>query len=154
MNFSQVCAIVNSVEKLCEKGIFKMKHIFVVNPTAGEGSLQKTLEEQLQKFAGTKEYEIYATKGPGDATLFVRNYVSAHPEESLRFYACGGDGSINEVATGLVGAKNASMSVYACGSGNDYIKYYGTKEDFLDLPSLLDGVETPIDLMKVGDRYP
>ena len=45
------------------------------------------------------------------------------------------------------------MSVYACGSGNDYIKYYGTKEDFLDLPSLLDGVETPIDLMKVGDRY-
>ena len=153
MNFSQVCAIVNSVEKLCEKGIFKMKHIFVVNPTAGEGSLQKILEEQLQKFAGTKEYEIYATKGPGDATLFVRNYVSAHPEESLRFYACGGDGSINEVATGLVGAKNASMSVYACGSGNDYIKYYGTKEDFLDLPSLLDGVETPIDLMKVGDRY-
>ena len=90
-----------------------MKHIFVVNPTAGEGSLQKTLEEQLQKFAGTKEYEIYATKGPGDATLFVRNYVSAHPEESLRFYACGGDGSINEVATGLVSAKNASMSAEA-----------------------------------------
>ena len=130
-----------------------MKHIFVVNPCAGDGTLQKELEEKLAALEKKPDYEIYLTKGPGDATTFVRTYAAEHPEEQVRFYACGGDGSINEVANGLVGAKNASMTVYACGSGNDYIKYYGTKEDFLDLESLIDGVEKPIDLMKVGDRY-
>lgn len=130
-----------------------MKHIFIVNPAAGDGTVQKTLAQQLAALDPKPDYEIYETKCAGDATVYVRSYVKDHPDDVVRFYACGGDGSVNEVACGLVGAKNASMSVYACGSGNDYIKYYGTKEDFLDLPSLLGGKETPIDLMKVGDRY-
>ncbi len=130
-----------------------MKHIFIVNPVAGNVSLQKELEEKLTALERKPSYEIYLTKGAGDATIFVKEYITKHPTEKVRFYACGGDGSINEVANGLVGANNAAMSVYACGSGNDYIKYYGTKEDFLDLQSLIDGVELPVDLMKVGDRY-
>ena len=130
-----------------------MKHIFIVNPVAGDGATQKTLEEKLAALDPKPDYEIYLTKCAGDATTFVKDYVSAHPDDQVRFYACGGDGSVNEVANGLVGAKNASMTVYACGSGNDYIKYYGTKEDFLDLESLVNGVEKPIDLMKVADRY-
>lgn len=130
-----------------------MKHIFVVNPTAGSGSVLKKLQADLAALESKPNYEIYETKCAGDATVYVKNYVAAHPDEKVRFYACGGDGSVNEVANGLVGAENASMSVYACGSGNDYIKYYGTKEDFLDLDSLIAGVETPVDLMKVGDRY-
>lgn len=131
-----------------------MKHIFIINPAAGEGSLQKTLEEELKKLSPAIDYQFYQTKGPRDATAFVQEYCLKNPEEQVRFYACGGDGTVSEVADGLVGtSKNASMTVYACGSGNDYIKYYGTKEDFTDISSLVNGVETSIDLMKVGDRY-
>ena len=135
------------------KGNDFMKHIFVVNPCAGNGTMQKEIEEKLSALKNKPDYEIYLTKGPGDATVFVKGYIAKNPEKQVRFYACGGDGSINEVANGLVGAQNASMTVYACGSGNDYIKYYGTKEDFLDMESLINGVEKPVDLMKVGDRY-
>ena len=130
-----------------------MKFIFIVNPHAGNEDATAKLRATVDALPQKDDCEIYVTKAPGDATVFVNGWCAEHPDEQVRFYACGGDGSINEVANGLVGAKNASMTVYACGSGNDYIKYYGTKEDFLDLESLLNGVEKPIDLMKVGDRY-
>ncbi len=132
-----------------------MKHLFIVNPKAGDGVLQKELEAKLQALAPPIDYQVYLTTAIGDATVFVKKYLENHPNEEVRFYACGGDGTVCEVANGLAynENKNASMTVYACGSGNDYIKYYGTKEDFLDLPSLIAGKETSIDLMKVGNRY-
>ena len=45
------------------------------------------------------------------------------------------------------------MTCYPCGSGNDYVKYYGGAEKFLDVEALLDGEERSIDIMKIGDRY-
>ena len=132
-----------------------MKHIFVLNPAAGRDH-QDTLAcltEQLHAFDGQIQYEIYSTTEQGDATRFVRERIAAEPEEQLRFYACGGDGTANEVLHGVVGASNASMTCYPCGSGNDYIKYYGKKEDFLNLESLINGTETPIDVMRIDDRY-
>ena len=132
-----------------------MKHIFVLNPAAGRDH-QDTLAyltEQLHAFDGQIQYEIYSTTKQGDATRFVRERAAAEPEEQLRFYACGGDGTANEVLHGVVGVPHASMTCYPCGSGNDYIKYYGKKEDFLNLESLINGTETPIDIMRIDDRY-
>ena len=128
-----------------------MKHIFVVNPAAGTTDATEKIRQTLSAYDGKLDYEIYVTRGEKDATAFVKSRVSEGGE--LRFYACGGDGTINEVASGLVGAENASLAVYPVGSGNDFIKYYGTREDFLDLDSLIDGVEEPIDVIRVGDRY-
>lgn len=132
-----------------------MKHIFILNPAAGRDH-QDTLAyltERLQAYEGRLQYELYTTTDRGDATRFVRERCAAEPQELLRFYACGGDGTANEVLHGIVGQKNASMTCYPCGSGNDYIKYYGKKEDFLDLDALIGGVETPIDIMRIDDRY-
>jgi diacylglycerol kinase (ATP) len=96
---------------------------------------------------------MYATKGPGDATEYIRNWCAQHPDARVRFYACGGDGTLNEVANGVVGQKNASLGCYPCGSGNDFVKYYGGKKTFFNLEELLEAPEEYIDLMRVGDRY-
>ena len=67
--------------------------------------------------------------------------------------ACGGDGTINEVATGMVGAKKKHLAVLAYGSGNDFIKYYEGK-DFLSLKNMIKGTPHDIDILKVNqDRY-
>lgn len=126
-----------------------MKHVFVVNPYAGPVDATLTIEQQLKDYKGALDYEVYVTKGPLDATRFCSQYCEDHAEDTVRFYACGGDGTINEVVSGIVGKKNAQMSCYPCGSGNDYIKYYANKEDFLDIHRIINGVENKVDVMQV-----
>ncbi len=45
------------------------------------------------------------------------------------------------------------MGCWPCGSGNDFVKYYGGKQHFLDLPAQLNAPDTRIDLIRVNDRY-
>ncbi len=132
-----------------------MKHIFIYNPIAGQDSRAaiEVLKEKMKAHDGELAYEFYPTKSQGDATVYVRHRCQNAPEEQLRFYACGGDGTANEVLHGLVGFENASMTCYPCGSGNDYVKYYGGAEKFWDIEALLCGTERRVDIMRVGHRY-
>lgn len=131
----------------------QIHHIFVINPTSGKGSDKQPLVKAILERKGVYNVDYYMTTEPQDATKYVNDYCNAHPDEEIRFYACGGDGTLNEVASGAVGHKNAAISVYPCGSGNDYLKYYGAKEAFLDLDNLMNGTVEEVDIMQVGDRY-
>ena len=133
-----------------DKGI---KHIFVINPAAGPKSSEEVISKQLKSLGVADISEIYVTSAQRDATEFVRKRCMQSPNEQLRFYACGGDGTISEVVEGIVGFDNAEMSCYPCGSGNDYVKYYGGAAAFLDLETLINSEAHPVDLMKVCGRY-
>lgn len=128
-----------------------MKHIFIVNPTAGIKNSLSDIEQKLQNRPDI-DYEIYVTKSKGDATRYVAEKCKSDSEDMV-FYSCGGDGTLNEVASGMVGYPNAILAIYPSGSGNDYVKYYGDKSAFLDIDNLIAGQETRIDLIQVGDRY-
>ena len=129
-----------------------MKHIFVVNTYAGNASAKAQMDKKLESFDG--EYEVHYTTACGDATEFVRTRCEARStDETLRFYACGGDGTIKEVVCGLVGHDNVELSVVPLGSGNDFVKYYGGADDFLDLNKLKDAPSEYIDLIKVNGEY-
>ena len=127
-----------------------MKHIFIVNPHAGPESAAARIEALIKK-AELRDYEIYQTKAPLDATEYVRSRCEAEPDETLRFYACGGDGTLNEVSAGAGGFANAQVTCYPCGSGNDYVKYYGEIGDFT-LERLQNGRVEKIDLLSVNGR--
>ena len=129
-----------------------MKHIFIVNPAAGKENATEAIEQGIQASGHGADCEIYLTKAPGDATAYIRSYCESHGEP-VRFYACGGDGTLNEVVNGVAGFSHASMGCYPCGSGNDFVKYYGGKRYFLDIPELLEAEEEYIDLMRVGEKY-
>lgn len=132
-----------------------MKHIFVYNPTAGRSNraVIEQLKEKMAADYADLDYEFYPTKAPGDASIYVRTRCEEEPDTVFRFYACGGDGTANEVLHGLIGHENASMTCYPCGSGNDFVKYYGGADKFLDVDALIAATEEPIDVMKIGDRY-
>lgn len=128
-----------------------MKHLFIVNPAAGQYDASVDILKELKGMEGL-DYELYTTAFPGDATSFVRSYLAKHPD-ALRVYACGGDGTLNEVVNGAVGFPQAAVGCYPCGSGNDFVKYYGGKEAFLDLKATIHGREEAIDLIRVNERY-
>lgn len=128
-----------------------MKHIFIVNPVAGKVNFAYALRHMLAEKMGDRPYEVYETQSHKDATAFVRQYCSTHTEEELRFYACGGDGTIHEVANGILGFEHASMTCYPCGSGNDFVKYYGGAAPFEDLDALIRADrERRIDLLQIN----
>lgn len=129
-----------------------MKHIFIVNPAAGKYSSAEIIKGQLNALPENIDYEIYVTKGKNDAERYIKS-VCESSSSPVRFYACGGDGTVNEVVNGAAGYSNASFSVYPCGSGNDFVKSFGHAEEFLNIKELVNAEETPIDLLKVGGRY-
>ena len=129
-----------------------MNHVFVINPHAGKNNSEAEVRGKIEK-SGLENVTIYLTKGNKDAVSFVKKWCEEHGDEGSRFYACGGDGTLNEVVNGAVGFDNVSVYPYPCGSGNDFVKYYGKAEDFLDLEDIAEAQETVADLMKVGDEY-
>jgi len=129
-----------------------MKHIFIINPAAGKENSFDTIKTALESLEKPVDYELYLTRAQGDATAYIRDYCRRH-SDPVRFYACGGDGTLNEVVNGLVGFSHASLGCYPSGSGNDFVKYYGGKDSFLNIPELVEAEEETIDLIRVGDKY-
>ena len=130
-----------------------MRHIFVINPTAGKRDAREFLIPQIrQAFNGNEAPEIYVTQGRQDAIAFVRERCfRERKNEELRFYACGGDGTISEVAEGLWGCSHASLGVIPCGTGNDFVKNF-PEADFLSIPAQLAGREQLVDALRFNDR--
>ncbi len=129
-----------------------MKHVFVLNPTAGKRDSTNEVLGKLEAFRNKLDVETHVTQSPGDAPRFVREWCENNSGTRVRFYACGGDGTANEVARELIGRENASFTIYPCGSGNDFIKSYGfrSREAFLDLERLIAGTEVIVDAIDVG----
>ena len=130
-----------------------MKTIFIINPVAGDGTKLDALRNAIKALPESDHCEIYETKSRIDAKNFVENTANASDGEHIRFIACGGDGTINEVFTGAVGKENVSVSVFPCGSGNDFVKCFGGSDTFMDVAALVHAEAKPIDILKVEDKY-
>ena len=126
-----------------------MKHYFIINPAAGNGRAQEAIlpriMDAVKKWGA--DYEIHRTSGPGEATTYIKGKIKANTGERLRFYSCGGDGSAAEALAGLYGAEGAELAIIPAGSGNDYIRNFGTSEQFLDVTAQIAGEAVPVDVM-------
>lgn len=133
-----------------------MKHLFIINPVAGGNvnRVEETLRE-VEAFAETLQdpFEIYITKAPLDATQKIAQYPLE--DGMLYVYACGGDGTLNECVNGAANRASIAITQYATGTGNDFIKTFGTEtlEKFRDLNALAKGTVRPLDLIDCNGRY-
>ena len=130
-----------------------MKHLFIVNPVAGGKDRHEYVAEQarLALEGSADAYEVYITTAPMDACAKIK--AEAASGEELRVYACGGDGTLNEVVCGMAGFENAAVTHYPGGSGNDSIKVFSDTAPFFDLERLLDADETRFDLISCNGTY-
>lgn len=129
-----------------------MEYVFILNSHAGTHHAEDLKKELEQNYQDKIEYQLYLTQAKKDATRFVKEYCNNFPQKEACFVACGGDGTINEVASGVVGEKNKCFAVLSYGSGNDFIKYYPDR-DFLSLEALFGGKIAQIDAIQVNDSY-
>lgn len=130
-----------------------MKHLFVLNPSAGQYDRS---QEMIARLADTLDplgvaWEARVTDYPGHAVELAR--AAAETGESVRIYACGGDGTLNEVVNGAAGYPNAAVTQYPCGSGNDFLRLFGQDRGrFYDLKELVYGDQAAADLMDCNGR--
>ena len=125
-----------------------MKHIFIINPAAGKSDKTAEYTAKIQAACEGLDYEIVTSKCAGDCTRLARE--AAQTGEEVRIYACGGDGTLNEVVAGAAGFDNASVTCYVGGSGNDFVKIFDDREAFRDLVRLLDCETAAFDLIDVN----
>ncbi len=127
-----------------------MRYYFLLNPAAGKGEALHLAPGIQAAFRG-RDLTLYCTTGPGDAARYVREEALRHSEEEMVFFACGGDGTVREVAEGLRGQQNTILGILPCGSGNDLVKTF-PNQDFGDLSAQLAGEPVPMDLIDFCGR--
>jgi YegS/Rv2252/BmrU family lipid kinase len=128
----------------------QVKHIFILNPAAGKGdAIGKLLPNIIATAKSAKlDYELHRTTGPGEAEFYVRNKCEAVESAGrLRFYACGGDGTANEVLNGIYGFRDAELAAYPTGTGNDLVRAFPRAGNFRDIAELISGVAVPMDVI-------
>lgn len=130
-----------------------MKHLFLINPYAGKYDRSQEMREKIQTAMESRDdaWEIAVTRYPGHGVELVR--AAAEAGEQLRVYACGGDGTLNEAVNGAAGYEHVAVTHYPMGSGNDFLRMFGQDASrFYDLKELLDGPQTPMDLIECNGR--
>lgn len=129
-----------------------MRHVFILNPAAGKSQGALALRPIIEAFFDEypMDYCIYETDRPNHATELARQEVET--EDTVRFYACGGDGTLLEVLNGIDGAENAEIVSVPCGSGNDFLRLFPNKELFSDIKALVMGTAKPMDAIRCNGR--
>ena len=130
-----------------------MKHVFIINPNAGKYDSRQRIYDMADALREKHGLDVQCilTKKQGHATELARRLCDSG--EELRFYACGGDGTVNEVANGVIGYDNAAMTVIPVGTGNDFLNNFGGAAPlFADAENLWDGPQFPMDAIDVNGR--
>lgn len=127
-----------------------MRHLFIINPVAGRKGSTQALLDQLDRVSFP--HQRVFTEGEGHAEELARQ--AAQTGEPVRIWACGGDGTLNEVVNGAAGFDNAAITCVPKGTGNDFLKVFGPnyRDLFYDLEALAAGPQTTLDLMDCNGK--
>lgn len=120
-----------------------MKHIFIINPISGHQDALDLIPSIEAYFKDRPhDYAIHLTQYPKHATELAAQY---HNSDDVTVYACGGDGTINEVYNGI--APGVAMAVIPVGTGNDFFRMIQAKEVKLKdvLKATVEGKEIYVD---------
>lgn len=124
---------------------------FIVNPVSGKGKHEITAS-YLKSFFPSDRYIIQAdyTEYKNHATELTKMAIESNPDIII---ACGGDGTINEVASCLIGT-NIKLGIIPVGSGNGLSAHLQIpKKIDKALQVILNGQSTTIDVGKLNDKY-
>ncbi len=129
-----------------------MKHFFIVNTASGRKGTHAALVEKINNFCRDNklDWEIRFTEYRAHAKLIAKSELEK-ARGPIRFYACGGDGTVNEVASALVGSEVGELAVIPVGTGNDFVRSFSPDGSFLSLEDQLSGEVVRVDAVSAGE---
>ncbi len=128
------------------------KLFFVMNPYAGTRKANRVLADVISLF-NRQGYDvtIYMTAGPGDGA----RAVARRAKEMDLIVCAGGDGTFNEVVTGIMrSGADVPVGYIPCGSTNDFANSLKLPTNIMDAAkTIVSGKPSAYDLGRFGDRY-
>jgi len=128
----------------------RKKIVFIINPISGVGK-KNTIPPLIEKHLDhtSFEYEIKYTEYRGHG----RELAHALKDAVNVIVAVGGDGSVNEIGSALIGSKCA-LAIIPCGSGNGLARHAQIPLKFSQAIQRINQFEVQkIDTGKVNDHY-
>lgn len=125
--------------------------LLILNPAANRGKMQQH-RELARRRAAQESAEYIETTGPGEA----KDHACKAASEGRPVIIVGGDGSVHEVANGLLAAsRRVPLGIVAAGSGNDFA--WNTlklpRDPAAALERAFSGQPTEVDAGKINDSY-
>ena len=128
------------------------KMLFIMNPFAGQKKANKALSEILLLFSQAG-YEVvtHMTTGQGDASVEAQRWANSMD----LVVCCGGDGTLNEVITGVLRAGSTTPIGYIpAGTTNDFASSLKLSGNLLQAArDIVEGEPVAYDVGRFGQRY-
>lgn len=126
--------------------------LLIINPVSGRRTALRFLPDIIRTFTVSGyDVSVFPTGAGGEAEKYAKLYAG-----NFDLVVCiGGDGTLNEVVTGLSrGGHDIPLGYIPSGSTNDFAACHGIPTDMLRAARLIaSGESKKIDLGKFGDRY-
>ncbi len=124
----------------------------IVNPAAAGGRGRNAARDLLRALdTRSQQYDARYTEGPGHASRLAAEAVS---DSAGRIVVVGGDGTVHEVADGLIGCGAdplPAVAVFPVGTGNDFYRMVGPDRSVSAVVGLLDdGMVQHFDIGRVA----
>lgn len=128
------------------------KIVFIVNPIAGGGRTKRLIPMIDNKMNEVNmDYKIILTNGPKEATAIAKKCLE---EGYNKIVAVGGDGTVNEVALGILDHGKGILGILPSGTGNDLARILNTpQEPDKAVDFILKGRDKDIDVGIVDDQF-
>jgi diacylglycerol kinase (ATP) len=125
--------------------------IIIYNPfSRNPPQRQRLLDAAASVASQGWQVDLRVSEAPGHAIELAREAAAA---ETSVVFACGGDGTINEVVNGVVGS-NTALAVIRGGMGNVFAKEVGiSRRPEQALRVLFEGERRRADVGMAGERY-
>ena len=128
------------------------KLLLIMNPCSGKKKANKALADIVNIFnRGGYDVVVYTTAARGDAI----DVVQARAAEFDLIVCAGGDGTFNEVVSGILRAKSTTPIGYIpAGSTNDFANSLHLSRDLLQAArDIVEGTPKNLDLGRFNERY-
>lgn len=129
------------------------KLLLIVNPCSGRAKMRTELLRVVETLSnGGYTVTVYPTKARGDATDCV---CALREDEYDRIVVCGGDGTLNEVITGLMQSKlHITLGYIPSGTLNEWSSGLGIAKSIPKAAKdITTGKKIQLDMGRFGDRY-
>ena len=115
--------------------------LFIINPISGKGKKKNLIARLIQE-----GYKVVYTEYAGHAEEIAKNAT----EQIV--VAVGGDGTVNEVARGLVGTEK-TLGIIPCGSGDGLARHLGISHSYKKaMKTILGGKTSPLDAGRINNK--